>query len=72
MIGGWQDMRTAPRDGRIVEVLVRHRNFEYAGIEDRGAWSGTASAYWTGHNGGGWAWSGLYGDFVAWRKRNAV
>ena len=66
----WQPMASAPKDGREVELLVRHVNWRWAVSKaDRERWEQTVSAHWIDHNGGGWTWHGMMGRPVYWRPK---
>lgn len=65
--GQWNNMETAPKDGREVWIWIRHPYYYYAaesGIEEM--YEDAVRAHWIDHNGGGWTWAGLYGRQVAW------
>ena len=60
----WQSMETAPKDGRQIQLRIRHYNWRYE-QEDR--WQEDVIGEWINHNGGGWMWKGIMGEPVAWR-----
>ena len=65
--GLWRPMESAPRDGSVVWIWIRHPYFAYAsesGLEDE--YQAAERARWIDHNGGGWTWHGLFGRQVAW------
>lgn len=65
---GWRSMLTAPKDGRYVELLVRHSNYKFAATDqERDRWQHATRGQWIDFNGGGWTWSGMAGELVAWR-----
>lgn len=61
-----RDIAEAPRDGTPILALVRHANWKYAGIADKFDWQELVVARWIDHNGGGWTWYGLMGEFIGW------
>lgn len=63
----WQPMTTAPKDGSEVELLLRHKNWQYAQGEEKRQWQGPYRAKWINFNGGGWTWHGMAGNPIAWR-----
>jgi hypothetical protein len=66
--GGWRCLIDAPQDGTEIEILVRHRTWQYARTDkERALWQGPCRAKWIDHNGGGWTWSGHAGAIIAWR-----
>lgn len=60
-------MKTAPKNGMEIEVLVYHRNRRYAKRSEKNEWESIALARWIEHNGGGWVWMGVMGQFRGWR-----
>jgi len=64
---GWKPMATAPKDGTAIRLLLRHLNWRYAEGEAKAMWEEDVEANWLDFNGGGWTWSGMCGQPVAWR-----
>jgi hypothetical protein len=67
LLEGWQGMATAPKDGRDVDLLVRHSTWTYAEAKDKSMWQGPCRGQWCPFNGGGWSWSGHMGRPIGWR-----
>ena len=67
LLAGWEGMHTAPKDGRDVELLVRHRDWLYASADQKDRWQGPCRGQWLPFNGGGWCWQGHMGEAIAWR-----
>lgn len=68
LLEGWEGMHTAPKDGRHIELLVRHATWWSArGTTDQHRWQGPCRAQWLEFNGGGWSWDGHMGVAIAWR-----
>jgi len=66
--GTWRRMTDAPKDGAVVELLIRHDNWRHCRTdEDRANWEGVVLAKWIPFNGGGWTWEGMCGRALAWR-----
>lgn len=63
----WRSMIYAPLDGTEVELLLHHPSRRYAQGDDRKQWEQIVRAKWIDFNGGGWTWSGMYGEPVGWR-----
>lgn len=70
LFGPWHPMRIAPRDGTEIECLVYHRNRRYAKKSEKTEWTDIVKAHWTDHNGGGWVWMGMMGQFRGWRPNS--
>ncbi|HEY8359190.1 MAG TPA: hypothetical protein VIL30_17210, partial [Ramlibacter sp.] len=68
LLDGWEGMHTAPKDGRAIELLVRHSTWWSArGTDDQDSWQCPCPGQWLDFNGGGWSWSGHMGVAIAWR-----
>lgn len=63
---GWQDISTAPKDGTVILAWCVHPNARFAG--DSKEWCCPVVAQWISHNGGGWTWHGMVGDFTHWHR----
>jgi hypothetical protein len=63
----WRPMRTAPKDGTEIEVLVHHLNRRYAKRSEKSQWESIELVRWIDHNAGGWTWHGMTGQFRGWR-----
>lgn len=64
----WKSIDTAPKDGTVIELLIRHSNFQYCKTErERTDWEQIVRAHWIEFNGGGWTWHGMYGTPFFWR-----
>lgn len=63
----FRPMSEAPRDGTEIECLVYHRNRRYAKKSEKPEWADIVKAHWIDHNGGGWTWRGMMGQFRGWR-----
>lgn len=61
-----RSMDTAPKDGTYIWLLIRHKNYDYAGPSEREHWQGFFVGSWLDSNGGGWAWDGMSGTPIAW------
>ena len=60
-------MRTAPKTGIEIEVLVYHLNRRYAKRSEKSQWESVETVRWIEHNAGGWTWNGMTGQFRGWR-----
>ena len=65
--GTWHCMTDAPKDGRAVELLLRHQNYAYAKGDEKQMWEQIVVAKWIDFNGGGWTWCGMCGRAYSWR-----
>jgi activating signal cointegrator 1 len=63
----WRAMDTAPKDGTEVDVIFRHRNWQYAEGDAKAQWQAVQRAHWIDFNEGGWVWNGMCGTPIAWR-----
>jgi hypothetical protein len=68
--GGWRPMSEAPRDGTPIWARCVHQNYSYAKGDDKLRWVEVVLAQWIDHNGGGWTWHGIAGEFAGWRPTN--
>lgn len=68
----WRPMKTAPKNGAVIEVLIYHANRKYAKRDEKSDWESTARARWIAHNGGGWTWNGMMGQFRGWRPTGKI
>lgn len=68
----WRTMRSAPKNGMEIEVLVYHANRRYAKRSEKAEWESIERARWIDHNGGGWTWKGMHGQFRGWRPPEKV
>jgi hypothetical protein len=65
---GWRSIDSAPRDGTDILAWCVHPNAQYAGITaDKSDWQAPVVTRWIDHNGGGWTWHGLCGQFTHWQ-----
>jgi len=64
----WLSMLSAPKDGSKYELLVQHRNYQYAEPHDRPNWLAAVVGHWINFNHGGWTWTGMYGEVIGWRS----
>ena len=67
LLDGWLPMTTAPKDGTVIEILMRHNNWHYAAGVDKARWQEVVRAQWIDFNHGGWTWRGIAGTPVVWR-----
>ena len=63
----WRPMGTAPKDGTELELLMYHRNRQYAKGDEKLSWEQVVVAKWIDFNGGGWTWYGMCGEPQGWR-----
>lgn len=61
----WRPIDTAPKDGRDVMLLIRHKNYKHS---PGPKWEESVIGHWIDHNGGGWTYHGLYGTAIAWKE----
>jgi len=67
LVRPWRAMRTAPKTGIEIEVLVYHMNRRYAKRSEKSQWESVETVRWIDHNAGGWTWNGMTGQFKGWR-----
>lgn len=63
----WQDISTAPKDGRQILLWMVHANAKYSVDPIAEGWAAPVIARWIDHNGGGWTWHGLCGVATHWK-----
>jgi len=72
LVRTWRSMKNAPKNGMEIEVLVYHVNRRYAKRSEKSEWESIENARWIDHNGGGWTWKGMHGQFRGWRPPEKV